>query len=78
MAHARLVGQEMPAVAKVVTHMDWIGLAGRCLMWDRDMCASPMRLTDDDVHRAMEELICFGGELTQKLLGYRPFGFARR
>ena len=40
--------------------------------------AEPMRLTDDDVHQAMEELVCFGGELTQKLLGYRPFGFGRK
>jgi ATP-dependent 26S proteasome regulatory subunit len=40
--------------------------------------SEPMRLTDDDVHQAMEELICFGGELTQKLLGYRPFGFGRK
>jgi hypothetical protein len=38
----------------------------------------PMRLTDSDVDQAMEELICFGGELTQKLLGYRPFGFGKR
>jgi hypothetical protein len=30
------------------------------------------------VDQAMEELICFGGELTQKLLGYRPFGFGKR
>jgi hypothetical protein len=45
---------------------------------ERGEVSEPMRLRDDDVHQAMEELICFGGELTQKLLGYRPFGFARR
>lgn len=38
----------------------------------------PLPLYDEDVARAMEELICFGGELTQKLLGFKPFGFARR
>jgi hypothetical protein len=43
---------------------------------ERGEDAEPLR--DDDVHQAMEELVCFGGELTQKLLGYRPFGFARR
>jgi hypothetical protein len=30
-----------------------------------------MRLTDEDVQGAIRELIYFGGELTQKLLGYR-------
>jgi hypothetical protein len=27
------------------------------------------------VEKALEELVYFGGELTQKLLGYRAFGF---
>src|SRR5947209_6079147 len=45
---------------------------------ERGEDGEPMRLRDGDVHQAMEELVCFGGELTQKLLGYRPFGFARR
>jgi hypothetical protein len=45
---------------------------------ERGEPAEPMQLRDEDVQQAMEELICFGGELTQKLLGYRPFGFARR
>lgn len=31
-----------------------------------------MRLRDTDVQDAMRELVYFGGELTQKLLGYRP------
>ena len=34
--------------------------------------ASPLRLTDADVQEALRELVAFGGELTQKLLGYRP------
>jgi ATP-dependent 26S proteasome regulatory subunit len=45
---------------------------------ERGEASQPMRLTDQDVERALEELIYFGGELTQKLLGYRPFGFNRR
>jgi hypothetical protein len=45
---------------------------------ERGEDAEPLPLRDDDVHQAMEELVCFGGELTQKLPGYRPFGFARR
>jgi hypothetical protein len=28
LAHARLVGQELPAIAKVIIYMDWRGLAG--------------------------------------------------
>jgi hypothetical protein len=32
---------------------------------------TPPRLTDDDIHNALHELVFFGGELTQKLLGYR-------
>jgi hypothetical protein len=32
----------------------------------------PMRLRDNDIEEAMRELIYFGGELTQRLLGYRP------
>jgi hypothetical protein len=45
---------------------------------ERGESADPLPITDEDVERAMEELICFGGELTQKLLGYRPFGFVPR
>ena len=30
-----------------------------------------MRLTDNDIQEGIRELIYFGGELTQKLLGYR-------
>jgi Putative DNA-binding domain len=36
LAHARLVGQEMPALAQIVFHMDWRGLKGRSLIL-RDM-----------------------------------------
>jgi hypothetical protein len=39
---------------------------------------TPLRITDADVEAALDELVCFGGELTQKLLGFKPFGFARR
>jgi cell division protease FtsH len=45
---------------------------------ERGETTEPLPLTDDDVDKAMEELVCFGGELTQKLLGFKPFGFARR
>lgn len=38
----------------------------------------PLPLRDTDVQAALEELIIFGGELTQKLLGFKPFGFAHR
>jgi hypothetical protein len=36
---------------------------------------APLRLRDEDVARALEELVCFGGELTQHLLGYRTIGY---
>lgn len=35
LAHARLVGQEVPGVAQVVVRMEWRGLKGRMLAWDR-------------------------------------------
>ena len=38
---------------------------------ERGESASPLRLTDVDIQNAIRELIYFGGELTQKLLGYR-------
>jgi ATP-dependent 26S proteasome regulatory subunit len=38
----------------------------------------PLLLRDADVQAALEELVVFGGELTQKLLGFKPFGFAHR
>jgi len=47
LAHARLLGQEMPTVAKVAIHMEWIGLGGRYLMWNGDGLVGSMRLTDD-------------------------------
>lgn len=34
LAHARLVGQEIPGVTQVVVRMDWRGLKGRMLAWD--------------------------------------------
>ena len=32
LAHARLVGQEMPALAQIIFHMDWRGLKDRSLI----------------------------------------------
>src|SRR5262249_30465346 len=32
LAHARLVGQEMPALGQILLHMDWRGLNGRALI----------------------------------------------
>ena len=45
---------------------------------ERGETSDPLVLKDADVEQAMDELICFGGELTQKLLGFKPFGFAPR
>jgi hypothetical protein len=44
---------------------------------ERGESTSPLRLSDVDVQDAIRELVCFGGELTQKLLGYGRgrFGF---
>jgi hypothetical protein len=47
LAHARLVGQEMPSVARVVVYADWKGLKGRALHWDEHRIVSPARLADD-------------------------------
>jgi len=38
---------------------------------ERGETGSTLRLTDEDVQKAIHELVYFGGELTQKLLGYR-------
>ncbi|MGL4554013.1 MAG: AAA family ATPase [Gemmataceae bacterium] len=45
---------------------------------ERGECGTPLAVTDADVQAALEELVVFGGELTQKLLGFKSFGFARR
>jgi hypothetical protein len=42
---------------------------------ERGETAVPLPLQDGDIEQALRELIYFGGELTQKLLGYRPFGY---
>ena len=42
---------------------------------ERGESAAPLRLRDENVARALEELVCFGGELTQHLLGYRTIGY---
>jgi ATP-dependent 26S proteasome regulatory subunit len=39
---------------------------------ERGEAGRPPRLLDGDVQAALRELVTFGGELTQKLLGYRP------
>jgi hypothetical protein len=36
-----------------------------------EQTAQPLLVTDDDVASALRELVLFGGELTQKLLGYK-------
>jgi hypothetical protein len=53
LAHARLVGQEMPAIAKIVVYMDWKGLAGRCLMWDRNFPISAVPIAGDRFTKAI-------------------------
>lgn len=47
LAHARLLGQEMTGVHQVVVRMDWRGLLGRRLMWDRHRVVSPAQVADD-------------------------------
>jgi hypothetical protein len=53
LAHARLLGQEMPAIAKIIVYMEWKGLARRYLMWDRDMMATSQRIADDRFARTI-------------------------
>lgn len=38
---------------------------------ERGETGQPMKVTDTDIDEAIRELVYFGGELTQKLLGYR-------
>ena len=38
---------------------------------ERGESASPLRIQDSDIAEAVKELVYFGGELTQKLLGYK-------
>jgi hypothetical protein len=42
---------------------------------ERGESEAPLRLRDEDLARALEELVCFGGELTQHLLGFRSIGY---
>ncbi|WP_108521313.1 helix-turn-helix domain-containing protein [Bradyrhizobium algeriense] len=53
LAHARLLGQEIPGVHQIVVRMDWRGLAGRTLMWDETNFVSPVKLTDDRFAKTM-------------------------
>jgi hypothetical protein len=45
--------------------------------FERGEASRPVRLRDEDLQDAVRDLVQFGGELTQKLLGYRTgrFGF---
>jgi hypothetical protein len=45
---------------------------------ERGETSVPLRLQESDLEEALSELVCLGGELTQKLLGYRAFGFKTR
>lgn len=45
---------------------------------ERGEASEPLRVTDEDVGRAVKELVLFGGELTQKLLGFRPSAIGYR
>lgn len=47
LAHARLMGQELPGVAQVIVRMDWRGLADRVLMWDSFRMVASSKLADD-------------------------------
>jgi hypothetical protein len=47
LAHARLVGQEIPAMAKVVIYMEWKGLAGRHLMWNSNFPMNTVAVAAD-------------------------------
>jgi Putative DNA-binding domain len=53
LAHARLLGQEIPGVHQIVVRTDWRGLAGRTLMWDEANVVSPVKLTDDRFAKTM-------------------------
>lgn len=48
LAHARLVGQELPSVTQVVIRMEWRGLKGRMLAWDQFRHAAGGRTLADD------------------------------
>ena len=47
LAHARLVGQEIPSIGRVVVYMEWRGLARRRLRWDLHSDADGVRVVDD-------------------------------
>ncbi|CCV16414.1 conserved hypothetical protein [Mesorhizobium sp. STM 4661] len=47
LAHARLMGQELPGIAQVIVRMDWRGLADRVLMWDSFRMVASSKLADD-------------------------------
>jgi hypothetical protein len=47
LAHARLVGQEVPGLQQVLVRLDWRGLANRMLMWDAHRYVTPSKVVDD-------------------------------
>jgi len=48
LAHARLIGEQTPAVNQIVVRMDWRGLRNRTLCWDRDTVVfGGKKLADD-------------------------------
>ena len=47
LAHARLMGQELPGAHQVTVRMDWRGLSGRRLMWDDTRIVSRQGIRDD-------------------------------
>lgn len=47
LAHARLLGQELPGVHQVLVRQDWRGMSGRSLAWDDRRFVSPLKVADD-------------------------------
>ncbi|MFO0925565.1 MAG: hypothetical protein U0736_00795 [Gemmataceae bacterium] len=77
-----LAAVELSALDSVAEELAGVHRGSCCrraalLAAERGETADPLPITDDDLAQAMNELVCFGGELTQKLLGFKPFGFTR-
>ena len=53
LAHARLMGQELPGVAQVIIRMDWRGLSDRTLMWDSLRVVASSKYPDDRFARTV-------------------------
>jgi AAA+ superfamily predicted ATPase len=63
-----------PAFIEELLRKSALMAAERLQLENRDTEA--LALIDADIEAALDELVCFGGELTQRLLGFRQFGFA--